>query len=150
MERAKFEPKNADAIAETLKSWAIKLGATHFTHWFQPLTNACAEKYDSFLEWGPFGTAVEKFRGQDLLRGEPDASSFPSGGLRTTHEARGYTAWDPTSYPFLWEGGDGLTLCVPAVFFSWKGEALDHKLPLLRSEEKLNDVIQKTLQSLWR
>lgn len=141
--KSKFDPKHADCIAEALKDWAIKLGATHFTHWFQPLTNACAEKHDSFLSWGPKGTILEKFRGKDLLRGEPDASSFPSGGLRATHEARGYTAWDPTSYPFLWEGGDGLTLCLPSVFFSWKGDALDHKLPLLRSEEKLNDVVQK-------
>lgn len=141
--KSKFDSEHADTIAEALKDWAVKLGATHFTHWFQPLTNACAEKHDSFLAWGPKGTVVEKFRGRELLRGEPDASSFPSGGLRATHQARGYTAWDPTSYPFLWEGGDGLTLCIPAVFFSWKGDALDHKLPLLRSEEKLNDVVLK-------
>ncbi|MBX7067308.1 MAG: glutamine synthetase III [Parachlamydiales bacterium] len=141
--RAKFDPAFADTIADALKSWAMKHGATHYTHWFQPLTNASAEKHDSFLSWGPNGTVLEKFRGKELLRGEPDASSFPSGGLRATHEARGYTAWDPTVFPFLWEGGDGITLCIPTVFFSWKGEALDHKIPLMRSEEKLNQAALK-------
>lgn len=141
--KGKFDPEYADCIADALRSWAMKHGATHFTHWFQPLTNASAEKHDSFLSWGPNGTVLEKFRGKELLRGEPDASSFPSGGLRATHEARGYTAWDPTVFPFLWEGGDGVTLCIPTVFFSWKGEALDHKIPLMRSEEKLNKAALK-------
>lgn len=141
--KVKLDPAFADAIADGLKGWALKHGATHFTHWFQPLTNKSAEKHDSFLSWGPNGSVLEKFRGVDLLRGEPDASSFPTGGLRATHEARGYTAWDPTVFPFLWEGGDGMTLCIPSVFFSWKGEALDHKIPLLRSDEKLNRVALK-------
>lgn len=143
--KAKIDTANLDAIAEELKEWALKQGATHFTHWFQPLTNATAEKHDSFLSYGGDGTVIERFRGKELLRGEPDASSFPSGGLRATHKARGYSAWDPTSFPFLWEGGDGLTLCIPALFFSWKGEALDHKIPLLRSEEKLNAAVLKLL-----
>lgn len=144
--RGKLDPENSDAIAEALKDWAMQHGATHFTHWFQPLTNASAEKHDSFLSWGPNGLAIEKFRGKELLRGEPDASSFPSGGLRATHEARGYTVWDPTVFPFLWEGGDGVTLCIPALFFSWKGEALDYKIPLLRSEEKLNTAALRLLR----
>lgn len=144
--KAKLDPENADAIAEALKEWAIKQGATHYTHWFQPLTNTAAEKHDAFLSWASQGTVLESFRGKELLRGEPDASSFPSGGLRATHEARGYTAWDPTVYPFLWEGGGGMTLCIPSLFFSWKGSALDHKIPLLRSEEKLNTVAMKLLK----
>jgi glutamine synthetase len=143
--KAKMDPANADIIAEALKNWALEHGSTHFTHWFQPLTNASAEKHDSFLSWASNGAVIEKFRGKELLRGEPDASSFPSGGLRITHEARGYTAWDPTSFPFLWEGGDGMTLCIPSVFFSWKGDALDQKIPLLRSEEKLNQTALKLL-----
>ena len=134
--REKIAPEHADPIAEAMKDWAVKQGATHFTHWFQPLTNGTAEKHDAFLSWGSDGFPIESFRGSDLFRGEPDASSFPSGGLRQTHQARGYTSWDPSSYPFLWE--EGKTLCIPAVFFSWEGEALDHKIPLLRSEEKLN------------
>lgn len=144
--KSKLNPVHANTIAEGLRSWAMKHGATHFTHWFQPLTNASAEKHDSFLIWGPDGTVLEKFRGEDLLRGEPDASSFPSGGLRATHRARGYTVWDPTVFPFLWEAGDGLTLCIPTVFFSWRGEALDHKIPLMRSEEKLNRAVLKLIK----
>jgi glutamine synthetase len=142
----KLDPENAETIADALKTWAMEHGATHFAHWFQPLTNASAEKHDSFLSWSPQGAVLERFRGKELLRGEPDASSFPSGGLRATHAARGYTIWDPTSYPFLWEGGDGLTLCIPSLFFSWKGEALDHKIPLLRSEDKLNQIALKLLR----
>ena len=133
----KFDPQNADPLAEALKEWAILHGATHYTHWFQPLTGAPAEKHDAFLSWNSNGGVIEQFRGKDLLRGEPDASSFPSGGLRATHEARGYTVWDPSSLPFLWEGGDEMTLCIPSVYFSWKGEALDQKIPLLRSDEKI-------------
>lgn len=144
--KAKFDPENSDAVAEALKDWALKQGATHYTHWFQPLTNGAAEKHDAFLSFGPHGTVLEQFRGKDLMRGEPDASSFPSGGLRATHEARGYTAWDPTVYPFLWEGGGGMTLCLPSLFFSWRGAALDHKIPLLRSEEKLNSVALRLLK----
>lgn len=144
--REKIDPAHADLIAEALKDWALKHGATHYTHWFQPLTGGSAEKHDSFLTWSEHGTVIEKFRGKDLLRGEPDASSLPSGGLRSTHAARGYTAWDPISPPFLWEGGDGMTLCIPTLFFSWKGESLDHKIPLHRSEEKLNAVVLRLLQ----
>lgn len=141
--KSKIDPEHADTIAEALKNWAMKHGATHYTHWFLPLSNSCAEKHDSFLEWGPKGTVLETLRGKNLLMGEPDASSFPSGGLRATHAARGYTAWDPTSFPFLWEAGEGLTLCIPAVFFSWRGDALDTKIPLMRSEEKLNTVVNR-------
>lgn len=144
--KGKLDPANADVIADALKEWAILHGATHFTHWFHPLTNATAEKHDSFLSWGPNGSVIEKFRGKELLRGEPDASSLPSGGLRVTHEARGYTVWDPTVFPFLWEGGDGMTLCIPSLFFSWKGAALDSKIPLLRSEEKLNAASLRLLR----
>lgn len=144
--REKFDPTNADAIAAALKDWAIKEGATHFTHWFQPLTGSSAEKHDSFLNWSDRGTVIESFRGKDLLRGEPDASSFPSGGLRATHQARGYTTWDPASPPFLWKGGDGVTLCIPSLFFSWTGLALDHKIPLLRSDDKINLSAQRLLK----
>jgi len=142
--REKLLPEHADTIAEALKNWAIEQGATHYTHWFQPLTHLSAEKHDSFLVWGANGSTLESLRGADLFRGEPDASSFPSGGLRATHQARGYTAWDPSSFPFIWEGG--ATLCIPAVFFSWKGAALDHKIPLLRSEEKINAVALRLTQ----
>jgi len=143
--KASFDASHADAIAEALQTWALKFGATYFTHWFQPLTNSSAEKHDSFLSWKSGWGVIEKFRGKELLRGEPDASSFPSGGLRCTHEARGYTVWDPTSFPFLWESAEGLTLCLPSVFLSWKGEALDYKIPLLRSEEKLNTAVLRLL-----
>ncbi|MBS0625733.1 MAG: glutamine synthetase III [Verrucomicrobia bacterium] len=138
--RERLDPSQVDAIAEVLKDWAIQHGATHYTHWFQPLTHSAAEKHDSFLSWNSEGQPIERFRGKELIQGEPDASSFPSGGLRCTHEARGYTVWDPTTPPFLWTGGDGVTLCIPSVFFSWKGEALDHKLPLLRSEQKIQEA----------
>ncbi len=144
--KEKLDPANADEIAAAMKDWAVKLGATHFTHWFQPLTGASAEKHDSFLNWSGKGTVIESFKGKDLLRGEPDASSFPTGGLRSTHEARGYTVWDPASFPFLWKGADGLTLCIPALFFSWTGLALDHKISLLRSDEKLNAAVMRLLK----
>lgn len=137
---------NLDAIAEGVKNWAIQQGCTHYTHWFQPLTNICAEKHDAFLAFGPHGTMIEKLRGKEWFRGEPDASSFPSGGLRETSAARGYTVWDPTSFPYLWEGGDGLTLCIPALFFSWSGHVLDHKIPLLRAEAKLNQAVLRLLK----
>lgn len=137
--REKILPEHADLVANAMKEWAIREGATHYSHWFQPLTHLTAEKHDAFLSWGERGengSVIESLRGSDLFRGEPDASSFPSGGLRATHQARGYTAWDPSSFPFLWESGK--TLCIPSVFFSWKGESLDHKIPLLRSDEKIN------------
>lgn len=138
--RARLDLHCLDAIADALREWATKEGATHFCHWFQPLNGQPAEKEDSFLSWSAEGGAIEKLKGKELLTGEPDASSLPSGGLRATHEARGYTAWDPTAFPFLWETAAGLTLCIPALFFSWKGEALDQKIPLLRSEQKLSAV----------
>lgn len=141
-----FDPRYADTVALALKNWAVENGATHFTHWFQPLTGAVAEKHDSFLNWSDQGEAIEHFRGKELLRGEPDASSFPSGGLRSTECARGYTVWDPASFPFLWEGGDGLTLCIPSLFFSWTGFALDHKIPLLRSDAKLKSAVMRLLK----
>jgi glutamine synthetase len=144
--KEKLDSAHADLIAAALKDWAVKEGATHFTHWFQPLTGASGEKHDSFLNWSGKGTVIESFHGKDLLRGEPDASSFPSGGLRMTHQARGYTVWDPASLPFLWKGGDGITLCIPSLFFSWTGLALDHKIPLLRSDEKINASVQRLLK----
>ena len=124
----------ANAVAEAMKAWAVAQGATHFTHWFQPLTGITAEKHDSFITPSPDGSVIMEFSGKELIRGEPDASSFPSGGLRATFEARGYTAWDPTSYAFL----KGKTLCIPTAFCSYGGHALDKKTPLLRSMEVLN------------
>ncbi|MBR3083385.1 MAG: glutamine synthetase III [Oscillospiraceae bacterium] len=124
----------ANAVAEAMKAWAVAKGATHFTHWFQPLTGITAEKHDSFITPSPDGSVIMEFSGKELIRGEPDASSFPSGGLRATFEARGYTAWDPTSYAFL----KGKTLCIPTAFCSYGGHALDKKTPLLRSMEVLN------------
>ena len=124
----------ANAVADAMKDWAVENGATHFTHWFQPLTGITAEKHDSFITPAPDGRVLMEFSGKELIRGEPDASSFPSGGLRATFEARGYTAWDPTSYAFI----KGKTLCIPTAFCSYGGEALDKKTPLLRSMEALN------------
>jgi glutamine synthetase len=136
----------ADAVAVVMKEWATEKGATHYTHWFQPLTGATAEKHDSFITPNQGGGAMTQFSGNDLMRGEPDASSFPSGGLRPTFEARGYTAWDPTSPAFIIENGNGSTLCIPSVFASWKGESLDFKTPLLRSIEALNKQAMRTLK----
>lgn len=143
--REKIKPEYADTIAMAMKEWAIAMGATHYSHWFQPLTGATAEKHDSFIDWTAPGTVIEKFSGGQLIQGEPDASSFPSGGLRSTYEARGYTGWDPTSPVFLWCGGDGMTLCIPSIFFSWTGDVLDTKIPLLRSDKKLNDAVLRLL-----
>lgn len=128
----KVELDIADAVAAGMKSWAISKGATHYTHWFQPLTGATAEKHDSFFDLDD-DRAVEKFKGSALVQQEPDASSFPNGGLRNTFEARGYTAWDPTSPAFIMETGSGRTLCIPTIFVSYTGDALDHKTPLLKS-----------------
>ncbi len=136
----------ADAVAVVMKEWATEKGATHYTHWFQPLTGATAEKHDSFITPNQGGGAITQFSGNDLMRGEPDASSFPSGGLRPTFEARGYTAWDPTSPAFIIENGNGSTLCIPTVFASWKGESLDFKTPLLRSVEALNKQALRALK----
>lgn len=124
----------ANAVAAAMKEWAVAHGATHYTHWFQPLTGITAEKHDSFISPSPDGGVIMEFSGKELIQGEPDASSFPSGGLRATFEARGYTAWDPTSYAFI----KGKTLCIPTAFCSYGGEALDKKTPLLRSMEALN------------
>ena len=124
----------ANVVASAMKDWAIEKGATHFTHWFQPMTGVTAEKHDSFISPKDDGTVIMEFSGKELIKGEPDASSFPSGGLRATFEARGYTAWDPTSYAFIKDG----TLCIPTAFCSYSGEALDKKTPLLRSMEAIN------------
>lgn len=138
--RAKLNPAYAPKIAEAMKDWAVKHGATHFCHWFQPLTGSAAEKHDAFLDWTADGKEIQRLSGKQLMRGEPDASSFPHGGLRSTAEARGYTAWDPTSMPFLWGMGSAKVLCIPSIFFSWNGQALDMKIPLMRSEAKLNSA----------
>jgi glutamine synthetase len=123
----------ANVVAQAMKEWAMEKGATHFTHWFLPLTGLTAEKHDAFVTWDEQGSVIEAFSGSQLMQGEPDASSFPSGGLRATFEARGYTAWDPGSPAFLMEGPRGKTLCIPTAFIGYHGEALDHKVPLLRS-----------------
>ena len=133
-EGTELDSRVADAVAEAMKNWAVANGATHFTHWFQPLTGITAEKHDSFITPSPDGSVIMEFSGKELIKGEPDASSFPSGGLRATFEARGYTAWDPTSYAFI----KGKTLCIPTAFCSYGGHALDKKTPLLRSMEVLN------------
>ena len=128
----------ADAVAVAMKEWALERGATHYTHWFQPLTGSTAEKHDSFYAPTGEGTAIAEFSGKELIQGEPDASSFPTGGIRATFEARGYTAWDPTSPAFILENPNGTLLCIPTAFASWTGEALDHKIPLLRSMDALS------------
>ena len=129
-----------------MKEWAMERGATHYTHWFQPLTNLTAEKHDSFYSPTGDGTALAEFSGKELIQGEPDASSFPNGGLRVTFEARGYTAWDPTSPAFLMENPNGTFLCIPTAFVSWTGEALDTKIPLLRSMDALSKSRVKALE----
>lgn len=144
IERIKTE--YAEPIALAMKEWAISHGATHYTHWFQPLTGLSAEKHDAFIDWSSSNEMVEKFSGKQLVQGEPDASSFPSGGLRSTYEARGYTGWDPSSPAFVWKAGDGVTLCIPSVFFSWTGAVLDSKIPLLRSDRKINDACIRLLK----
>jgi glutamine synthetase len=131
----------ADEVADAMKTWALSNGATHFTHWFQPLTGATAEKHDSFIQPDGEGGVVMNFSGKELIKGEPDASSFPSGGLRATFEARGYTAWDPTSPAFIKKGEKGATLCIPTAFYSYHGEALDKKTPLLRSMTALSNQV---------
>jgi glutamine synthetase len=136
----------ADAVASALKDWAVEHGATHYTHWFQPMTGITAEKHDSFLSPTADGRAVATFSGKELVKGEPDASSFPSGGMRSTFEARGYTAWDPTSPPWLHVNGSTVTLVIPTAFVSWTGEALDKKTPLLRSMEALSKQAVRVLK----
>src|ERR1700731_1871949 len=141
-----LDPAIADAVANAMKDWAIEMGATHFTHIFQPMTGLTAEKHDTFLAPTDAGTAIAEFSGKELVRGEPDASSFPSGGIRATFEARGYTAWDPTSPAYVMEGPNGSTLVIPTVFLSWTGEALDKKTPLLRSMEALSTQALRILR----
>ncbi|MGN0758394.1 MAG: glutamine synthetase III, partial [Candidatus Ventricola sp.] len=133
-----LDPVVADATACAMKEWAIAMGATHFTHWFQPLTGTTAEKHDSFINPQEDGTVILELRGKELIRGEPDASSFPSGGIRQTFEARGYTVWDITSPAFIYDSGETKTLCIPTAFCSYTGEALDKKTPLLRSMEAIS------------
>ena len=136
----------ADAVALAMKEWALERGATHYTHWFQPLTGSTAEKHDSFYAPTTEGTALAEFSGKELIQGEPDASSFPTGGIRATFEARGYTAWDPTSPAFILENPNGTLLCIPTAFASWTGEALDHKIPLLRSMDALSKSAIRALR----
>ena len=131
---APLEISTANEIAEAMKQWAVEKGATHYTHWFQPMTGVTAEKHDSFISPAEKGKIVLEFSGKELVRGEPDASSFPSGGLRATFEARGYTAWDPTSFAFIKEK----SLCIPTIFCSYSGHALDKKTPLLRSMDAVS------------
>ena len=141
-EGSELNAEVADAVAEAMKDWAVEKGATHFTHWFQPLTGVTAEKHDSFISPAPDGGVIMEFSGKELIKGEPDASSFPSGGLRATFEARGYTAWDPTSYAFIKDK----TLCIPTAFCSYSGEALDKKTPLLRSMQALSKQAVRVLK----
>ncbi len=147
-EGSPLDPILADAVASAMKEWAMEKGATHYTHWFQPLTGSTAEKHDSF--YGPTGdgAAIAEFSGKELIQGEPDASSFPTGGIRATFEARGYTAWDPTSPAFILENPNGALLCIPTAFASWTGEALDHKIPLLRSMDALSKSAVRALRLL--
>ena len=141
-EGASLDTHVADAVATAMRDWAVEHDATHFTHWFQPLTGITAEKHDGFIAPSPDGGVIMEFSGKELIQGEPDASSFPSGGLRATFEARGYTAWDPTSYAFI----KGHTLCIPTAFCSYSGEALDKKTPLLRSMQALNKQALRVLK----
>jgi glutamine synthetase len=143
-----LDPSLADAVAKEMREWALGKGATHFTHWFQPLTGSTAEKHDSFYEPTGDGRSLADFSGKELIQGEPDASSFPTGGVRATFEARGYTAWDPTSPAFLIENPNGALLCIPTAFASWTGEALDHKIPLLRSMDALSRSAVRALALL--
>lgn len=142
-----LDPVIADDVANAIRQWAISRGATHYTHWFQPLTGGTAEKHDAFLEPGEEDEAIMAFSGKNLIVGEPDASSFPSGGLRATFEARGYTAWDPTSPAFIKRGLNDATLCIPTAFCSYTGEALDKKTPLLRSIQALNKSIIRMMKA---
>jgi glutamine synthetase len=136
----------ADSVAEAMKQWAMEKGATHYSHWFQPLTGLTAEKHDSFYNPAGNGQAIAEFSGKELIQGEPDASSFPTGGIRATFEARGYTAWDPSSPAFVLENPNGTVLCIPTAFVSWTGEALDSKIPLLRSMDALSKSALRALR----
>ena len=143
-----LDPRIADSVANAMKDWAIEHGATHYTHWFQPMTGLTAQKHDSFLSQTADGRAILEFSGKELIKGEPDASSFPAGGIRATFEARGYTAWDPTSPAYLRVTSHGSTLVIPTAFASWTGEALDKKTPLLRSCEAINKQAVRLLHLL--
>ncbi|MDK2013078.1 MULTISPECIES: glutamine synthetase III family protein [unclassified Deinococcus] len=143
---ATLDPSIADTVALAMKTWAMEKGATHYTHWFHPLTGSTAEKHDSFVSPNGDGSAIATFSGKELIQAEPDASSFPSGGLRATFEARGYTAWDASSPAFIMRHANGATLCIPTAFASWTGEALDTKTPLLRSVEALNKAVTPALK----
>src|SRR4030095_8325311 len=143
---APLDPTIADNVAAAMKDWAIEKGATHYTHLFQPMTGITAEKHDSFITPNGDGGAVAEFSGKELIKGEPDAASFPSGGLRATFEPRGYTAWDPTSPAYIMENPNGSTLVIPTAFLSWTGEALDKKTPLLRSMEALSQQALRILR----
>ncbi len=145
-DEAELDPITAGVVAHGMKEWALERGATHFTHWFQPMTDITAEKHDSFIRPAEKGRVIMEFSGKELIKGESDASSFPSGGLRAVFEARGYTAWDCTSPAFLKEDGAGVTLCIPTVFCSYSGEALDKKTPLLRSLEAINKQVLRALK----
>jgi glutamine synthetase len=142
----KIDEYTADVVAGAMKNWAVERGATHYTHWFQPLTGATAEKHDAFFDYAGEGRVIEKFRGSALVQQEPDASSFPNGGIRNTFEARGYTAWDPTSPAFLIETGGGKTLCIPTVFIAYTGEALDYKTPLLKALDRVDKAATAVCQ----
>ncbi|NLF31441.1 MAG: glutamine synthetase III, partial [Planctomycetes bacterium] len=141
-----LQPDIADAVAVAMRDWAVEHGATHFAHWFQPMTGSTAEKHDSFITPTGANEVVAMFSGKELVRGEPDASSFPSGGLRATFEARGYTAWDPSSPAFILDNPNGATLVIPTMFVSWTGDALDKKTPLLRSMEALDKQAKRVLK----
>ncbi|MGN0890872.1 MAG: glutamine synthetase III, partial [Candidatus Spyradenecus sp.] len=144
-DRAPLDPSIANEVAHALKQWGMARGATHFTHWFQPLTGSTAEKHDAFYEPAGMAETIARFSGKNLIMGEPDASSFPSGGLRCTFEARGYTAWDVTSPAFIKRHSNGATLCIPTVFCSYTGEVLDKKTPLLRSMQAMDRATQKLM-----
>ena len=144
---AELDPSIAGVVAHAMKEWAMERGATHYTHWFQPLTGVTAEKHDSFISVpDAAGKVIMEFSAKELIKGEPDASSFPSGGLRATFEARGYTAWDCTSPAFLREDACGVTLCIPTAFCSYRGEALDQKTPLLRSMQAIDKQALRILR----
>lgn len=149
-DRKPLDATIADEVANAMKEWAIGLGATHFTHWFQPLNSSTAEKHDAFLDVTEAGEALPSFSGKNLIKGEPDASSFPSGGLRRTFEARGYTAWDPTSPAFVKRHCNGTTLCIPTIFCSYTGEVLDKKTPLLRSVRRLETQVKRLMRAFGR
>ncbi len=141
-----LDPAVADVVAAAMKDWAMERGATHYAHVFYPLTHLTAEKHDSFFEPSSEGSSIAEFAGKTLIQGEPDASSFPNGGLRNTFEARGYTGWDVTSPAYILENANGNTLCIPTVFISMTGEALDHKTPLLRSQQAMAAQAERVLR----